>query len=129
MTAQSLILNVLLNYRDEMSTAWLAEHTPYEVDTVQHALDSLTNAEKVYRAHGCYGLTEAGVQQARADIRNPYKSSRAWIANVRAGIDSQGRQTKVRDAAIPSSQSDPLSYQEPDSLEGILNMLSGVRDD
>lgn len=80
----------------------------------------LIRRELIERRGSGYYLTPDGEDEIARSYDDPWMTTnaRAWINRVRAGIDGNGRQTKVERAAIPDHVDSPSSYR-PDLEEAI----------
>lgn len=93
-------------------------------------LEDLCKSGLVYRTRKGYAITTEGVE-FMLDARDPTQRSgdpKKWISNVRAGINSEGRQTRVTNAAIPEHMDTRPNSYEPD-LDAAIDLARSMSDD
>lgn len=99
-----------------LTKRWSPESAAIEINGqpryVRKRFEALFKRRLICKILGKYELTDEGREALREAHSNPVlRDPHPWIARVRAGIDSEGHQLKMKGrAAIPGGAPPELSY-------------------
>lgn len=110
------ILGVMVAFGNSNDLIWTpmiySELLRLSVDRVNDVLGMLLDAGYMSIHQGSYLITDDGRDHYASVCRRPeYEDSKRWKDEALSGIDSDGRQTKISDAVLPTATSRPPPNQ------------------